>query len=121
MDFYKHPDPFQVLRQFYWQLRGVRSFDNAARVRWYRKIRKERSRLEDLGFSVEHVRLYCRYLSNPVLDSSALHRLKAFESMLVEFSRMQVVARSVSGCVSPGRFSRLQLVQSSTLVDGGFS
>lgn len=96
MDFYRHPVPFEGLRQLYWQLRSVRSFDNAARVRFYRRIRKERDRLESLGFSIEHVRLYCRYLSNPVVQSPALSRLKAFETMLIEFSRMQFMLKTPS-------------------------
>ena len=102
MNFYRHPVPFEGLRQLYWQLRSVRSFDNAGRVRFYRRIRMERDRLERLGFSVEHVRLYCRYLSNPVSQSPALARLMAFETMLVEFSRMQVVSRTFpSHCSRP--------------------
>lgn len=92
MNFYQHPAAFVELRQCYWHLRARRSFDLAARRRWYRRIRAERQRLAALGYSVEHLRLYCRYISNPVADSPALRRLQAFEAMLVEFSRIQLAA-----------------------------
>jgi len=96
MKFYEHPALFVVLREFYWRLRNIRAYDLAARRKWYRRIEKERGRLADIGFSCEHLRLYCRYVCNPVAQSPALRRLMAFEAMLVEFERIQRVARGVS-------------------------
>jgi hypothetical protein len=96
MQFYEHPEPFIQLRNFYWSLRNVRHYDTAARRKWYRRIEKERGRLADIGFSCEHVRLYCRYMSNPVPQSPALRRLETFEAMLAEFARIQRAARGVS-------------------------
>lgn len=92
MRFYQHPEAFCNLRQFYWHLRSRRAFDLAARQRWYRRIRAERQRLVELGYSVEHLRLYCRWLSNPLPDSPALRRLQSFEAMLIEFARIQQAA-----------------------------
>lgn len=84
--FYKGPSAFIDLRHFYWKLREVRSFDNAARVKWYRRIKKEKDRLVQLGFSSEHIRLYCRYMSNPQMDSPALRRLWAYEQAVYAFA-----------------------------------
>lgn len=95
MRIYQHPEAFVNLRQFYWHLRCCRAYDLAARRCWYRRMRQERERLVALGYSVEHLRLYCRYMSNPVDDSPALRRLQAFEAMLVEFARI----RCATNCV----------------------
>lgn len=97
MKFYFHPDAFGTLRGFYWHLRNVRHYDLAARRLWYRRIEKERERLDELGFSREHVRLYCRYMSNPLPQSPALQRLESFEAMLAEVVRIQRSARGVCG------------------------
>lgn len=93
MIFYRDPVAFSKLRQFYWQLRSIRAYDQAARRKWYRRIKTERERLASLGFSVEHLRLYCRYLARPFEQNKALHRLQTFEAMLVDFARMQQAAK----------------------------
>lgn len=89
MNFYKHPDLYGQLRQLYWHLRYRRSFDTAARRKWYRRIKAERERLVSGGASAEHVRLYCRYMSNPLPDCPALRRLVAYEAAVVEYQRLQ--------------------------------
>jgi len=78
---YKHKDWGQGLRQQYWHLRSLRSFDSAKRRQSYRKIRSERLRLMEMGFNGEHLRLYCRYLSD-TSNEQACRRLYAFEGML---------------------------------------
>ena len=93
MNFYLHPEPFVNLRQLYWRLRSLRAYDSAARRMSYRRIRSERDRLAALGFSVEHLRLYCRYMSNPFSKCATLDRLQAFEAMLIDFSRIQFSAK----------------------------
>lgn len=112
MKFYKHPEPFSQLRQLYWHLRYRRSFDLAARRKWYRRIKIERDRLERQGFSAEHVRLYCRYMSNPQPQSPALHRLETFEAMLVEFARIQTLAKMAPVPVCPQKTGALPILQS---------
>jgi len=92
MVFYRHPQAFSVLRSHYWMLRSLRRHDLAGRRKWYRRIEKEKTRLAGLGFSVEHLRLYCRYMARPLPDCLALDRLKAFELMLVEFARISAAA-----------------------------
>lgn len=89
MNFYKHPPLFMTLNHLYWNLRYRRSFDTAARRKWYRRIKMERERLVAGGASAEHVRLYCRYLSNPSADSPALRRLVAYEAAVFEYQRLQ--------------------------------
>jgi len=76
---YSCPSAFVELRHMYWKLRACRAYDQAARRKWYRRIRNERERLEAAGWPAEHLRLYCRYMSNPVPDSPALRRLWAYE------------------------------------------
>lgn len=93
MKFYKHIDAFAELRQLYWRLRAIRAYDNAARRKWYRRIKIEKDRLEDIGFSAEHLRLYCRYMANPREQCNALNRLRSFEEMLIEFARIQGSAK----------------------------
>lgn len=89
MRFYKHPDAYCKLRNLYWMLRATRSYDTAARRKWYRRIRIERDRLVVEGATQEHVRLYCRYLSNPLSDSPALRRLQAYEAAVVEYAQLE--------------------------------
>lgn len=102
MRVYKHPQPFADLRQLYWQLRNRRAYDIALRRKLYRLIKTESLRLVSEGFSAEHVRLYCRYLSNPVASSPALARLQSFEDMLVEFARIRRGSfASIDRCVCP--------------------
>lgn len=92
MKYYQHPDAFMALRNLYWFLRYRRSWDLAARRKWYRRIRIERNNLENMGFSAEHVRLYCRYMANPGPQSPALKRLQTFEAMLAEINRIKLAA-----------------------------
>ena len=89
MKFYKHIDAFSELRQLYWRLRAIRAYDSAARRKWYRRIKIEKDRLENLGFSAEHLRLYCRYMANPLEQCNALDKLRAFEAMLIEFAKIR--------------------------------
>ena len=54
------------LCNLYWMLRFKRSWDLAARRRYYRYIEKEKRRLlEDVGVDAEELRLLCRHLANP--------------------------------------------------------
>lgn len=78
---YVHREWGQPLRNMYWQLRMLRAHDEAGRVKWYRRIRKERIRLHSLGFDQEYTRLYCRFLAN-TKNEAAMRRLWAFEGML---------------------------------------
>ena len=59
------PEWSKQLCSMYWTLRFRRSFDNAARVRQYRLIQKEKRRLVEVGVDPEEVRLLCRHLANP--------------------------------------------------------
>lgn len=112
MKFYQHPDAFMVLRNLYWFLRYRRAWDQAARRKWYRRIKVERERLVNQGFSAEHVRLYCRYMSNPGPQSPALHRLEMFEAMLVEFARIQTLAKSSPFSLCPQKTGALPILHS---------
>ena len=96
MKSYQHIDQFAELRRLYWSLRHIRMHDQAARRKWYRRIEKERNRLADSGFSVEHLRLYCRYMARPLVQCNALDRLVAFESKLVEFARSQQISKEAA-------------------------
>jgi len=89
MNFYQHPEAFRNLRNTYVLLRLNRITNTAARRKYYRRIKAERERLESIGYIPEHLRLYCRYLSNPFPESPALKRLRAFEAMMVELARVQ--------------------------------
>ena len=61
-----HLDPrFATLRQLYWRLRLVRSWDSASRRRIYRLISVERRKFDATFFEGELLRLYCRHLANP--------------------------------------------------------
>lgn len=95
MKVYKHPEAFGTLRSLYWRLRSARRFDGALHRKLYRGIRAERDRLALEGWSSEHLRLYCRYLSNPSPQSPALHRLRTFEAMLADVGRIQSRAKFV--------------------------
>jgi hypothetical protein len=112
MKFYRHPEPFWKIRQLYWTLRNRRAYDFACKQRCYRAIRSERLRLEAIGFSAEHLRLYCRYMSNPQPQSPALHRLETFEAMLVEFARIQTLAKSSSFAVCPQKTGAFPILHS---------
>lgn len=69
------------LSNLYWRLRAARSWDSAARRKWYRYIRFERDDLVNLGIDAELVRLACRYFSDPRCGP-ALDRLVAFEMVV---------------------------------------
>lgn len=97
--FYSGPAAFSGLRNLYWHLRAIRRHDNAARVRFYRLIKAERLRLAGLGYSVEHLRLFCRYMSGPLPDCPALRRLWAYEQAVIAFSRVRSRAAVVCGRV----------------------
>lgn len=76
-DEFKHPEGFGPIRWCYWNLRYLRAWDSAGRRRMYRRIRKERERLVAGGVDPEYVRLYCRWMSNPVEGAPAFRRLIA--------------------------------------------
>lgn len=84
---YRGPEAFNGLRNMYWNLRIRRSYDNAARRKWYRRIKLEKDRLSALGYSIEHMRLFCRYMSNPLPDSPALRRLWAYDLAVRAFGK----------------------------------
>jgi hypothetical protein len=75
--------PWSVtLRNDYWILRNLRSFDSAGRCRLYRKIQAEKKRLaEELGVDQEEIRLVCRMLSN-LNNRNAEMRWKAYAAQL---------------------------------------
>lgn len=54
-----------LLCNYYWQLRYTRSYDQAARRKYYRRIAAEKKRLHLAGVDQEAVRLFCRWMSNP--------------------------------------------------------
>lgn len=56
---------FSEIRSLYTRLRFCRSWNDACRRRWYRRIRKSKLRLLEAGVDPEQLRLYCRYLKNP--------------------------------------------------------
>jgi len=60
------------LRNLYWGLRMRRSWQEALRRRYYRKIFSEKKRLEGLGVDGEELRLLCRCLAN--LENIAAQR-----------------------------------------------
>lgn len=88
MKHYIGPESFWRVRNLYCRLRMVRLYNQAARRRYYRHIKKEVRRLVAEGANPEHLRLYCRFLSNPTC-TSALRRLEAFEAMLGELARVR--------------------------------
>ena len=57
--------PYPELCQMYWHLRYCRDWDESGRVKWYRRIRKEKKRLILDGHHPEFIRLLCRHLANP--------------------------------------------------------
>lgn len=59
------PEWSTTLLHLYWTRRNLRSWDNAGRVSIYRKIQKEKRRLEEVGVDQEEIRLLCRHLANP--------------------------------------------------------
>jgi hypothetical protein len=59
------PDWGGMLRNYYWQLRYLRPYDQAARRRYYRLIAVEKKRLHEEGVDFEEVRLFCRWMANP--------------------------------------------------------
>ena len=70
-----------TLRHLYWMLRYRRSWDTAARRKYYRRIAKEKRQLVEAGVDQEEVRLLCRYLSN--LDNrNAETRWKAYAAQM---------------------------------------
>ena len=104
--YYKSPDEFWKVRQLYWHLRYRRAYDLAARRRYYRLIEVERAKLIELGFSQEHVRLYCRFQARPEMKP-ALERLIAYEraaaDYLVEIARIRKIASRASPHCSTGQ------------------
>lgn len=78
---FRHPDGFGQLRWFYWSLRYLRAWDSAGRRKLYRRIRRERDRLVAAGADPEYVRLYCRWMANPVDGAPAFRRLLALPSV----------------------------------------
>lgn len=62
-------------------LRYRRSWDTAARRKYYRRIAKEKRQLVEAGVDQEEVRLLCRYLSN--LDNrNAEMRWKTYSAQM---------------------------------------
>lgn len=78
----------RTLANLYWRLRAVRKYNQAARRKWYRYIRRERDYLEQQGVDSELVRLACRYLNRPQ-EGNALDRLLAFELVVIQLHRIQ--------------------------------
>lgn len=91
MNFYRPPDDFSNLSNFYWRLRACRTHDAAGRLRWYRRIKKEKDRLASFGYLAEHLRLFCLYMANPRADSKRLDRLKAFELAIADLERLHLI------------------------------
>lgn len=99
------------LRNFYYMLRYRRYFDSAGKRRYYRYIRRERDCLVASGVNAEHVRLLCRWLSNPA-ENAALRRLERLEAAMASALRFSVVAQiTVQKPILPssGFVSRLPL------------
>ena len=65
MQFYRYPAWSDSIRQRYWFLRYARGFDLARIRKEYRKIEKEKKRLQEAGVDGELVRLLCRHMVNP--------------------------------------------------------
>ena len=60
------PDWSLELRMYYWDLRMRRVWKEAKRRKLYRRIAKEKRRLEvEVGIERERIRLLCRCLVNP--------------------------------------------------------
>ena len=57
------PDWSAELRNLYWIIR-VEGRNDAKRMKYYRKVQKEKLRLAELGISQAHILAVCRYLSN---------------------------------------------------------
>jgi len=90
MRFHQPPAEFAPLRNLYWHLRSVRSFDGAGRRRFYRRIRVERERLVASGYSAEYLRLYCFLLADP-LKLERERRLLAYVDAVLMLPFSQVV------------------------------
>lgn len=70
------------LCNLYVMLRFRRSFDLAARRKYYRRIHKEKRRIiEEFGVHEEEVRLLCRWMANPA-NRAAEMRYKSFSGQL---------------------------------------
>lgn len=69
------------LRNLYWMLRYNRSWNGAARRRYYRKIEKEKRQLVEAGVDQEEVRLLCRYLAN-LKNRNAEMRWKSYAAQM---------------------------------------
>lgn len=80
---FSYPAWTESLRNFYWQLRACRAYDQAGRRKFYRRIRVERDRLVSSGINEELVRLLCRHLSDPTMKIRAI-RLAEFERKMCE-------------------------------------
>lgn len=65
MDFRFVPEWADRLANLYWNLRYVRAYDEAARRKSYRRIKKEKDRLVGGGIDQEAVRLCCLLLADP--------------------------------------------------------
>ena len=68
------------IRNLYWHVRALRSWQSAKRRRLYRQIAKHKAVLLDQGFNPELLRLYCRQLAS--FDRAAVAR---FQSYLKKF------------------------------------
>jgi len=66
------PDWGSRLCNYYWHLRYNRTYNEAARRRYYRKIAAEKKRLIESGVDCEAVRLFCRMMANPANNAAVL-------------------------------------------------
>lgn len=62
--FYQYPQWSSAIRNHYWNLRYARGFDSARIRKEYRKILREKKRLQTEGVDPETIRLLCRHLVN---------------------------------------------------------
>jgi len=65
MIFHQYPEWSATIANCYWHLRYARGFDLAKIRRQYRRIEREKKRLELQGVDGELLRLLCRHMVNP--------------------------------------------------------
>lgn len=88
MEFYQHPRELAHIRSLYWRLRAIRAYDQAARRKWYRRIKRERERVLAQGWDSEHLRIYCRMMADP-LRLERVAAVQAYERAAREYALLE--------------------------------
>lgn len=74
--FYRRSEPLDVIRWLYWRLRALRPWEVSKRRQYYRLIEAQKKSLIASGIDYGELRLYCRMMMSPRVESNKLRLLQ---------------------------------------------